>query len=145
MSVISESLRRSTSLPGSSFFAWKARRSISTGFAFVSRSRNFFRSRCPRREKMGEKRARLAHSRTGNGSPLEMRGGVHQQNYGSRQREGSRLRMTTRSVVGLSVHTYTHTARHAHAHAIRGRAARALSCGEPLLRDRLFACAILPP
>lgn len=27
--------------------------------------------------------------------PLEMRGGVHQQNYGSRQREGLRLRMTT--------------------------------------------------
>lgn len=37
--------------------------------------------------------------------PLEMRGGVHQQNYGSRQLEGLRLRMTTVAATAVVVVT----------------------------------------
>lgn len=66
---------------------------------------------------------------TRNRNPLEMRGGVHQQNYGSRQREGSRLR---RTIVGLSQPLCTHT---------RTREAQSckLSAREFLSRDPLFA------
>lgn len=55
-----------------------------------------------------EKGVRLAHS-LAERNPLEMRGGLHQQNYGSRQREGSRLRMTIIGLASTRVHTYTHT------------------------------------
>jgi len=58
----------------------------------ASISRNLFQSRCPRWENMEEKGRVWSIPTRGTGIPWKCV--LHQQNYGSRQREGSRLRMT---------------------------------------------------
>jgi len=76
-----------------------------------------------------------------------MRGGLHQQNYGSRQREGSRLRMT---IIGLAfaVHACTHARARAHTKRThtRARPIPTRPPGKLLPRDPVLARHLrLPP